>query len=49
MFSEETVKKGGKVLGTFIIVLAALAFHQVVIAPHLVKKPKTATPPVTKL
>ncbi len=49
MFSQETVKKGGKVLGTFVIVLAALAFHQLVISPRLVKKPKAGTQPVIKL
>lgn len=39
MFSTENLKKAGT---TFVVVLAALAFHQLVIAPRLVKKAPAA-------
>jgi hypothetical protein len=40
MFSTENLKKAGV---TFVVVLAALAFHQVVVAPRLAKKSAVAT------
>lgn len=39
MFTSESLKKVGV---TFVVVLAALAFHQVVVAPRLAKKPAVA-------
>jgi hypothetical protein len=39
MFSTESLKKAGV---TFVVVLAALAFHQVVVSPRLTKKSAVA-------
>ncbi|MES2287571.1 MAG: hypothetical protein V4547_17890 [Bacteroidota bacterium] len=49
MFSPETKKAAVKALGTFVIVMIALAVHQKFVSPMLVKKPKTAVPPTIKL
>ena len=39
MFSTENLKKAGV---TFVVVVAALAFYQTVVAPRLVKKTAVA-------
>lgn len=49
MFSPETKKAAVKAFGTLVVVMIALAVHQKFVSPYLVKKPKTAVPPVTKL
>ncbi len=40
MFTTESLKKAGV---TFVVVLTALAFHQLVVAPRLAKKPLVAS------